>query len=246
MAGTSPNQQALAGREFETHLQDVTIIGILWKYGGIYINPILKLAKGLSTAFPENTSAWISKELSQPTKSLSTLDVSFFHSFIHELANLYGNKYPIRRSDAVLFQQGYLRAVWNMALKHVCTAETSCPKVLSDVPTIVSSDYKLVNPSEGVSHFGLFARNQSATVAGLDNNRIQEFGEVQFLPFLDTFIDLDDPGRSCGKKNVSAFLNSLGGTESWKPPSTLHPVMLSVHLQESRDGSAEKIRKSSI
>jgi len=35
-----PFNKVLAGREFETHLQKIVRLGLLWNYGGFYIDPV--------------------------------------------------------------------------------------------------------------------------------------------------------------------------------------------------------------
>ena len=73
----------LAGKKFEDHLQEVTILGYLWKHGRFYVNPALSMNATLSIKCSNDTSTWFSKRLS-PENTQSSLTV-LLHSFLQNI-----------------------------------------------------------------------------------------------------------------------------------------------------------------
>ena len=62
----------VAGREYETHLQRVVRLGLLWNYRGFYIDPTLQAADALKFISELNhANALVSKE-SMSQKSMSS------------------------------------------------------------------------------------------------------------------------------------------------------------------------------
>jgi len=56
-----PFSKILAGADFEKHLHEVVQLGILWHYGGIYADPLVRVSMAFS--FPTFHNAWVSKAI---------------------------------------------------------------------------------------------------------------------------------------------------------------------------------------
>ena len=83
-----PLYKVLAGPEFEDHLQRVVQLGILWKYGGIYFDPRIRVT-GENQIFNDTTcnNCWINGDF----------DISCFpkhHPFMKGLVAQFADDYP--------------------------------------------------------------------------------------------------------------------------------------------------------
>lgn len=221
-----PLNKVLAGRKFEDHLQDVLTVGALWIHGGFYVNPAVKLGSTLSGEYQNCMSAWISNETTLPVGFQSMLTVAFFpskHPFIHKLTKLYGSHYPNNMEDAKLFQQDFLRMMW---LENECRNTTDCPstRTLSDISPVCS-----LNTSLATNHFGMLSLPSShqSTPDVSFTAGILDFAGIQYLPFVDTFMESNKP--AC-ENQTTAFFNGWWRTAL---PDGVDPVMLSVCLENN-------------
>ena len=77
----------LTGREFEKHLDDVVRLGLLWQYGGVYVDPAVQVTTTLKCMMGKTPWIALGKGL---------LDAAYFpksHSFIENMMQLYDNHY---------------------------------------------------------------------------------------------------------------------------------------------------------
>ena len=223
-----PLNKILAGKRFEDHLQDVTIMGYFWKHGGLYVNPTLKLGSSLNNICQDTNNAWIGKSLALPVESSQPpFELAFFlskHLFIQELANVYTTKYL---KDTNLYQTNYMRAVWDEVLRSNCTVSVPCPSTHT-------LDIMSQGSIESVNHFADLSGPLSNSSMTIDEC-LWEYSGIQFLPFVDTHIDLNQP--VCND-STTAFYNGWGKTVL---PRSLDPVILSVQIEKSRNPAAELI-----
>ena len=231
-----PFNKMLAGKDFERHLEEVTILGVLWKYGGAYVNPMVILSEKLN---------FKGFDCQEPSAVVNDKDGTVLlysppnHPFTHDLAKRYVWMYPTTRDKSKSpHKKGLFRSVWTMALRKCST--TTCPAVMSGFSySLLSSTSDSEEEASRTNHFGMFvysSAERSPSVSDLDDE-IQDFAGLYFLPYLDTFMDRDDMGNSISDNRVTAFFNGWGTTtasrENWQPPpSNVDPVTLSVHLQE--------------
>ena len=221
----------IAGKEFEDHLQDAVAIGLLWKYGGFYINPRFRVAGKL--AYPEclnNTSAWVSEELG---------DVEFFisayfskqHPLLDGLAQVFVREYPIKRDKHTPFKFNFHSRALSL-IENWCH---SCFDSLNKGVTFEKREMK--RRVSAASHFATLSYESRVSSTGVANlgDEVQGFPGLGFLPYRDKFLERDAIAEYASKGNVTAFLNAWWGVgaASWPPPKTVHPIMLSIHLSGS-------------
>ena len=221
----------LSGKEFEAHLEDVVTLGLLWNYGGIYVAPTVRIA---SLVCLHDKDAWVSKGVNVPEGGVPRiLDVSYFpqfHPFIKKLVKLYVSEYPIKREEDP-FPFNFHRTVWNM-FNDSCM---DCPDIVADVQL---DTVNLTSNAVETSHFGTLSYDKRQHVPGVQigniGDEVQGFPGLQYLPFLDTFLERDSLIDSQSSSKVIAFFNAWWGSPkaTWPPPSNVDPIMLSIHIGE--------------
>ena len=224
-----PIHKVLAGKAFETHLQEATVLSLLWKYGGFYVDPVIRMADAFE--LQDDIKPWVG------VNSERIFDAAYFprnDSFIQILAELFAKDYPTGEIKGAPFKFDFRSKVWKMV-------ESSCPtcpdsKNLSSVGSVVSVETK----SSRSLHFATLSYDSRIPHIGLANlgDEIQGFPGMQFLPFIDRFVQRDTITAFKSDGNVSMFFNAWWGSEkaSWPPPSNIYPVMLSVHIAPPRMG----------
>ena len=214
-----PINKLLAGKEFEKHLQEVTILGLMWQNGGFYVNPMVRVGKLTVPECKHAISVWSSKKVALPERSLpSVLDLLYFsrqHVIIMELAEAFVNKYPRSLEQ---FPFDFVNSVWKRV--------EGCIAILNHFPL------EYVSSIVEDSHYGTL-------VQGFDvDDRIEHFAGLQFLPYVDTFIDNSQPSNSV--HNFTVFENGLFNV-SEKPQNNINPIMLSVEVRN--DKNSKEIQK---
>ena len=216
-----PINKVLAGVQFEEHLNDAVRLGILWSHGGIYFDATVIVAGGLT--FPSSHDAWTSIEQGKGTSRL--LDVAYFprhHPFIGKLAERFFSDYSRIEKTDVKFKFDFQDIAWNTYTNPSTNSPTSWPL------EILSRTH-----STSKKHYGTLSYNIrfGAKYVNL-GDEIQGFPGVQFLPFVDSFVERDKLSLSAGNETITTFFNAWWGTHrfDWPPPSNVDPIMLSVHI----------------
>ena len=205
-----PFNKVIAGKEFEIHLKEAVRLGILWNHGGYYVDPNLELSKSLITEqCMQIHNAFMTKD-----KISTFLGVSFFpknHPFIHSLAELFVNEYPTTVSHKTVFHFNFQELV--RIFSKSCQA----------CPDIVEVNLKQINITGEENHFGTLSydtRVRKVRGANL-GDEIQGFPGLQYLPFLDKFIERDNLKAFKGTDNTTAFFSAWWGFNGpWPPPDT--------------------------
>ena len=210
-----PINKLLAGKEFEKHLQEVTILGLMWQNGGFYVNPMVRVGNLTVPECKNATSVWASKEVALPKGSLpSVLDLLYFsrqHVIIMELAEAFVNKYPRSLEQ---FPFDFFNTVWKTVEGCIATFD-HLPLERVDINGSMVED----------SHYGTL--KYSIQGFSLDD-QVERFGGLQFLPYVDTFID--DLESFNSSDNVTVFTNGFFNV-SEKLQSNINPIMLSVEVR---------------
>lgn len=234
-----PLNKVLAGRAFETHLQEVTILGLLWKYGGFFASPMVTIKGTLKT---HNAVAWVSRRKFQNHHSL--FDVAYVPRkflFIEQLAEVFANMYPTRRETGVSFLN-FSETVWKTTESR-CNATLVCPTVLDNEMFVKhSSDHS--NLTIPADHFGLLSLSFAPSASSFSRDLYNLLG-LQYLPFVDTFLENHGLESANGKTNITSFfVNDLW----WKIPrytssqqESLNPILLSLCLDNDTEKNSEKI-----
>ena len=224
--------KVLARKEFETHLKEAVILGILWNYGGYYVDPSL-VTKSLSSLCKQYNNAFMSKE---PNKSGSAfLDVSYFpknHPFIYGLAELFVREYPTTVSKNIAFHFNFQ--------EHILTFSKTCQVCPDTVNDAILEQINITGNEEEEGHFGTFSYDTQVHNVPEANlgDEIQGFPGLQYLPFLDRFIERDSLKAPKGTYNITAFFDTWWGARP--PPNTFHPIMLSMQIEKSMQKNVSK------
>ena len=222
--------KVLAGKEFEIHLQEVVRLGLLWNYGGFYIDPTIRVTDALNFISKcSYANAVVSKGVQVPEGSI--LQASFFprkhHPFIGELAERFDSEYPTGGKTSHPMYFNFQETIWTIINDKSCNF---CPLILDDV---LLKQVPLWSEGHGSNHYGTLSYN-SRHPRGTFNvgDEIQGFPGLQFLPFMDTFIERDVLMASSSNKNITAFFNAYWASTGagWPPPSNIHPILLSLHI----------------
>ena len=233
-----PINKLLAGQEFENHLHEVAILGVLWQYGGYYVNPKVSTAYESLSKYHNGTWAEVSQETTVPKGSLpSVLDVLCFskhHPVLKRLAEVYVSKYPTINDDNP-FKFDFMDAVWKTVVGGCI--DPHCFDELSDSVTHL-------NDSTGPLHYGLLSHSAQEypmdIPSQLIDDAIENFAALQYLPFVDSHVDRENL-RSVGKGNVTVFLNGnwtiSDGERLTATLKHLRPIMLSFHFDSTASWS---------
>ena len=222
-----PLNKVLAGLEFEDHLHIVTQLAILWKHGGTYINPMVTITD--DTSLPSCQSGWISNG-----RENSILDISCFptsHPLIQNIMESFVRDYPKQANGTLTFHFSFKNVVEN-AYNSYCKTNIDC-LVYSDLNyTIASWNQSIIERS----HYGTLSYDVRVNkIKGANlGDEIQGFPGIQFLPFIDQFLERDKLSKLSTKEPVAIFFNAWWGDDSmsWPPPSNVHPIMTSLHVRK--------------
>jgi lactosylceramide 4-alpha-galactosyltransferase len=212
-----PINKLLAGPEFETHLHEVAILGILWQYGGFYVNPTVRLSGSLPE-YDNRTTAVVSK-VRESTSLPPVFDVSYFskhHDIINQFAEEYASKYPAANETFVF---SFMDTVWEAACSQLqCFDELFVGGLEYASVTLDASQYGVLVDSSCNANIG---------------NEMETFAGIQYLPYINHFIERSDLRSFHTGHNVTTFLNGYWGvSEGSEPPlSSLNPIMLSFQFE---------------
>ena len=227
-----PINKVLVGPEFENHLQEVVQLALQWHCGGLYFNPTLSVKNFIMPSQPHN--AWISSRTNNLTKQTFKFEISNFsshHPFVAQLMENYVKDYP-KFGDIS-------HSTWPLAFDFQRTIRDTFAKFCSSnsntCPTIITQHVSELNFSRKSSHhFATLTYDQHvAKYKGANlGNEIQGFPGLQFLPYVNKFLERDNLDQSKGTGHVTVFFNAWWGDRktSWPPPSNIDPLLLSIHL----------------
>lgn len=219
-----PINKILAGRSFETNLQDAAMLGLLFSHGGFYVSPTVRIKERLTVPLcKKGLRARVSFDLS----SEYLFDVAYLtpgHPFLKNLAHFFVSSYPTQGKSCVPFKFDIRRKVWE--------ALDDCPLCPQPADMRLERLGEVSEPPE--RHFGTLSYNARIRITRLPNigDEIQGFPGIQFLPYLDTFVERDTLGDYGHGGNITLFFNAWWGSPyaQWPPTPNVHPIMLSVHI----------------
>lgn len=221
--------KVLAGKQFESHLHDVVKIGLLNKYGGVYIDPQVPV-ENLPCVPGKNS--WVSEV--SVDDAVRFLDMAHFPEqdpFLHKLADLYATKYPTKgKAVGFNFQQ-------------ILEDNLGCYDCPKTIPTPLVKMIKTAITASKMRHYGTLSYDHLIDFTETNiGDEVQGFSGMQFLPFVDTFLQRDRLNVTSGGYNVTAFFNAWWGFSSahWPPANNIHPIMLSIHIGAKMEGNWKK------
>ncbi|XP_033646128.1 uncharacterized protein LOC117305368 [Asterias rubens] len=227
-----PIHKIMTGVNFEEYLHDSVRLALLWKHGGIYINPLVSLN---DFKLPVSSDAWLSTDVVTTDTSRVLMDLCYFppqHPFIMKLMKAFTDLFPHQNipktseSKAKLLTFDFPAIVRNMHIS--LKDQISCPRVI-EITT-----GKLATSGTKEYHYGTLSYNMRVKITGSSNlgDEMQGFSGVRFLPFVDNFIEREDLRKSQSGGQITMFLNAWWGTPStyWPPPENIDPIMVSMHF----------------
>ncbi|XP_038074474.1 uncharacterized protein LOC119742534 [Patiria miniata] len=226
-----PMHKILTGVDFEDHVYEAVRLALLWRHGGIHFDPSIKHGE---FTIPGHQEAWVSigTNLTQ-TKTHGVLSVSRFPVHSAFIANLtkafcreysrnitHGNPHSLQKFDF----QGAVSDMFNKS----CMSGDHCP-------THIETDLERISVVDARRrHFGTlsYARRAGRSTRANLGDEVQSFPGIQFLPFVDRFVDRDNFDKAKRDNHIRMFFNAWYGDQgmTWPPPRNIDPIMLSVHI----------------
>ena len=234
--------KVLAGFHYEWYLTQAVCLAHLWQHGGRFYLPPYRTTERLSNTgkylyeLQDNGSPCMSfKSVMKQNDSLKAaiamppkdqrvqrMMKKFLESMTWNFTTLPG-----------MFQE----TVWNAYVRNCTNLRSSCltrnPKSLRNLYTEQSI------PFGNESHFGTISleSNVGRKNQGNIGDEIQSIVGIQFLPFLDFFLDRKFQTAPSTHGSHTVFFNAWWGGSKWPPSRNIDPIMLSVH-------TAERFRKA--
>ena len=224
----------LAGLHYERYLTKALCLGHLWQYGGTFYLPSYKMSQRLTDLKNPGKmkNYWpclrvaevLNERKSRSHISLPPKDQRVQKQIAEFLRNM--ESYNFTDSPGI-----FQNTMWN-ALSRSCQIETYCnltrnPKGLRDLYLQHGMIF------EDDSHFGIISldKNVGPLNRGNVGDEIQAIVGIQFLPFIDFFLDRDLQIAPDTNGKHTVFFNAWWGYKThWPPPENIDPVMVSVHI----------------
>ncbi len=212
--------KVLAQKSFEYHLQEVAKLGILWKYGGVYVEPNVELEDNSDNPFQSCTKEpWI--KLPPKNDGIQLFQLACFpaqHPFIGNISTMIENEYFFKNNN---------KQVADIGMNYVTT-------LLIPVNTLKYRLLSMETDQPWNHHYGTLSYT-SRVVTSLGANvgdEIQGFPGLQFLPYLDNFLERDRLAYSRSEQKITAFFNAWWGSliAQWPPPPNVDPLLFSIHI----------------
>ena len=223
--------KVLAEGSYEDHLQEVVRLAILWKYGGLYIEPNvhLKAEKLLSPSYISNP--WVGKL--HASDSIQQFEIACFpkqSKFIYKLSALITEQYykpPKSKFNFTIPTMNIDNDAWKSFVNE------------TKLPDIVEIDYMTVSTEadEGWNHhYATLSYHSRVKKGGINvGDELQGYPGLQFLPFIDNLLDRDNLySNKNNSQHIESFFNAWWGDGSakWPPQSNIDPIFLSVHIND--------------
>ena len=226
--------KVLAFGKFESNLQDAVKVGLLWRFGGFYISPTIRVLDSLNALPCEGGRAgWVSS-MEDP------LDLAYFsmnHPFLERLARSFVDAYPKKATKLHPFNFDFKALLRGLLKGKESCAD--CPTTVSVTTTNSTEALRLERLTPDMTglksrHFGTLAFNSrvhSVSVANL-GDEIQDFPGLEYVPFVDHFVERDRLYAARDGGPMTVFFNAWwgGSGSSWPAPDNINPIMLSVHV----------------
>ena len=217
--------KVLAMESYEDHLQEAVRLAILWKYGGLYIEPNVRLSKE-SLPLCTLDSEWIGKKPPSLGDGIQHFDIACFpkqSAFIETLCTMFSEEYL--PGNKVKPEMKVSQETWNLYFSQM------------KLPEIIDIDYESLSLNTDQSwneHFATLDFDSRVKQIKLDNvgDEIQDFPGLQFLPFIDNFLDRDSLySNKNNDQHITAFFNAWWGDgRNWPPQSNVDPLLFSIHI----------------
>ena len=228
--------KVLTGLHYERYLTKALCLAHLWKYGGTFYLPSYKVIERLNDSTTGKRQDWpcmLLKDFRQAKTSFNGQTLLPRHprvkkgieTFLRNMSSWNGRELP------PLFQD----TVWNAFSGRCSNGKLWCmirnPESLRDLYA------RQGIPFEDENHFGTLSldSNHGPQNHGNIGDEIQSIAGMQFLPFIDFFLDRDTIIAPNASGNHTVFFNAWWGYKRlrWPPPKNIDPVMVAVHTEKT-------------
>ena len=231
--------KVLAGLHYERYLTHALCLAHLWQYGGTFFLPSYKMIQrpNHSTAVrkqskKENYRPCIPLEdILNENKSKNYIRIPPKNQQVQQQIATFLRNMKSWNSTASpgIFQD----TVWN-ALSRACPNAKHCPLTRNSKSLrhlYMQHEMKF----EDDNHFGTLSLDRNVGDVNKANigDEIQAIVGIQFLPFVDFFLDRELLITPATHRKHTVFFNAWWSSRSrWPPRKNIDPVMLSIHINK--------------
>ena len=225
--------KVLAGLHYERYLTEALCLAHLWQYGGRFYLPSysIRISNDEQNDKQKNGSPCMPLRKAVKEKSLlKHLQIRAKDQRILLQLNTFLQNVQAWNSNTLLPSM-FQNTVWNAFSQHCQNSTRWC--MIRNTKSFRDLYARYGIPLEDEHHFGMLSFDGSAGPNVLANvgDEIQALAGLQFLPFVDFFLDREYliPPSTHGKHTV--FFNAWWGNRrfKWPPPENIDPVMFSIH-----------------
>lgn len=216
----------LSGKYFEEYLKHMTRLSLLYRFGGLYIDPFYNVK---DTSFPISKNLpWIASN-----KDVDFLDICYFpkqHDFVRSLSKHI-------TVEASMLNSSKIWPVYYDMLNNSNVFYKNYKKSKDEIKeTEVENIRKSTIVFTTLRHFATMTRRvpQGGVMRVNVGDEVQSFTGIQLLPYIDTFVDR---GQLTLPKNYTQstmmFFNAWWGepNQLWPPNKLFASQLLSMHTQ---------------
>ena len=225
--------KVLAGLHYESYLTEALCLAHLWLYGGRFYLPSYLMTERLSEKKQENDWPCISlKKALRKNGSFESIRLHAKDKRVQQSINTFLRNMQSWNSKTTLPSM-FQDTVWNAFSRHCPNRTFWCmirnPKTIQDYYT-----------KHGVpfndDHFGTLSLDSNVGPINRANigDEIQGIAGLQFLPFIDFFLDREYQIAPATQGKHIVFFNAWWGNKGykWPPSENIDPIMLSIHTDK--------------
>ena len=228
--------KVLAGFHYEWYLTQAVCLAHLWQHGGRFYLPPYRITEGISNIgkYPDdlqdNDSPCMSLRNAIKRNDLDSLKATFTMPPKDERVQRKMKKFLENMSwNFSTLPAMFQDTVWNAFGKpcRMFSCSTRNPKSLRDLYT-----QQMVQFDEE-HHFGAISIDSTSRTNRINiGDEIQTIAGIQFLPFLDFFLDRNLQIAPDTRGNHTVFFNAMWANNrlKWPPSENIDPIMLLVHI----------------
>ena len=227
--------KVLAGLHYEWYLTQALCLAHLWKYGGRFHLPSYPMTQRLSTTSDEQENDWPCMSLKNAVREsgfFKTLQLLATDRQVEQSIETFLRNMESWNSKALpsMFQNTVWNAFSGPCPNRTLYCMTRSPKTLQDY-------YKQQGiPFDDENHFGILSLDSNGGPKNRVNfgDEIQSIAGLQFLPFIDFFLDREHQIAPATHGKHTVFFNAWWGHKGfkWPPSENIDPIMLSIHTDK--------------
>ena len=218
-----PLNKILTGSYFEDHLRGAVQLALLWKQGGLYIDPSIAIDTFQFSPYP-----WIMANDADQAQTRAMLDVSCFpshHPFIGKLMTKFTADYPKYESDneRCPLQVNWRESQWR--LYRTCQFGSESPVMLNRDLGIIN--YAGDNKDQNSVSQADMCQGDPTTQPSV----IQTYSGLQFVPFVDRLFPVNSAQTTRRESNLTSLF-----CEGWEGDNSSTNSQLISLAEKSQDG----------